>query len=139
LNYEPVVENGSEGAIPALNAYLQEFDTQHWKRAVSALEQLLLDAQAVLASVARITGPSMDWSSTHVPLSSDRIQTVTDALNIIEPALAQFDKNANKARRISRDDAQNLLKQLTFFPRETAGALESIRSLQEARQKATCP
>jgi len=139
LNYEPVVENGNEGVIPALNAYLKESDTRHWKRAVEALAQLLLDAQAVLTSIARITGPRMDWSSAHVPLSNEQIQTVTDALNIVEPALAQFDKNANTARRISRDDVQNLLKQLTFLPEETARALDSIHSLQEARQKASCP
>ena len=106
---------------------------------MDTLAQLLEAAQAFLTSIARITGPNMDWSGTQVQLSSEQIQTVTDALNIAEPALAQFDENAERARPISRDDARHLLNQLIDLPRETGEALDAIHSLQEARQKAACP
>lgn len=139
LNYEPVVENGDDGAIPALNAYAQHPDIAHWRRAREALAQLLLNAQAMLASVAHITGPDMAWSSVGVPLSGDHIETVTIALNSIEPTLAQFDQKANARSRVSQNDVQYLLKQLAPLPQIAANALDSIQSLQDARQKAVCP
>jgi hypothetical protein len=87
LNYEPVIKNGNEGAIPALSAYQKEPDVQHWKQAREALAQLLLIVQAVLADVARIAGPKMDWSNAGVQVPVEDIQAVTQALNTIDPTL----------------------------------------------------
>jgi hypothetical protein len=139
LNYEPVIENGNEGAIPALTAYQQETkNIQHWKRAQEALTQLLLNAQALLASVAHITGPNMEWSSVNVQLPVHDIETITQALNMFEPTLVKFNETANRTSRIPPGDVQHIHDLLVPLPTLAANALGSILSWQEARQNANC-
>jgi hypothetical protein len=138
LDYQPIVTDGNQGAIPALTAYANEPDENHRKRAQAELRRMLLAADAFLRMVVqRLAGPDMQWS-VNLTLPAEDLRKVTEALQIIEYNLEYFIRSDDGSDLHGAEGALSLVKQLESLPVMARRAIGSIRLLEEARAKTAC-